>query len=227
MARVGRGARSLHRRVHVEGAVRVVSGQPGACPIVPDGAGPIAPRPSDRHRPVPLRPVPSSTTTSSWRRSTTTSAAAPQNDGLILKVVPDDIMRGLELRKGTIDLVVNDLAPGHRPSARTRRSGCRSSQSPGDGLSVHRPEPARSDSARTCASARRSATPSIARRSSSICAADWPRRPPGILPPVVVGVRAGRVHVHVRSGTGTRAARRGRAIPIPTATVPPPRFSSR
>jgi peptide/nickel transport system substrate-binding protein len=35
----------------------------------------------------------------------------PRNDGLILKVVPDDIMRGLELRKGTIDLVVNDIAP--------------------------------------------------------------------------------------------------------------------
>jgi peptide/nickel transport system substrate-binding protein len=35
----------------------------------------------------------------------------PRNDGVILKVVPDDIMRGLELRKGTMDLDVNDLAP--------------------------------------------------------------------------------------------------------------------
>jgi peptide/nickel transport system substrate-binding protein len=35
----------------------------------------------------------------------------PRNDGLVLKVVPDDIMRGLELRKGTTDLVVNDLTP--------------------------------------------------------------------------------------------------------------------
>ena len=35
----------------------------------------------------------------------------PRNAGLILKVVPDDIMRGLELRKGTIDIVVNDIAP--------------------------------------------------------------------------------------------------------------------
>jgi peptide/nickel transport system substrate-binding protein len=34
-----------------------------------------------------------------------------QNAGVVLKVVPDDIMRGLELRKGTVDLVVNDLAP--------------------------------------------------------------------------------------------------------------------
>lgn len=35
----------------------------------------------------------------------------PLNDGLVLKVVPDDTMRGLELRKGTVDLIVNDLAP--------------------------------------------------------------------------------------------------------------------
>jgi peptide/nickel transport system substrate-binding protein len=35
----------------------------------------------------------------------------PQNRGLVLKVVPDDTMRGLELRKGSVDLVVNDLSP--------------------------------------------------------------------------------------------------------------------
>jgi len=35
----------------------------------------------------------------------------PTNEGIVLKVVPDDTMRGLELRKGTVDLVVNDLAP--------------------------------------------------------------------------------------------------------------------
>jgi peptide/nickel transport system substrate-binding protein len=35
----------------------------------------------------------------------------PANDGLVIKVVPDDTMRGLELRKGTVDLVVNDLSP--------------------------------------------------------------------------------------------------------------------
>ena len=36
---------------------------------------------------------------------------APRNAGLVLKIVPDEIMRGLELRKGTVDLVVNDLTP--------------------------------------------------------------------------------------------------------------------
>ena len=40
-------------------------------------------------------------------------------------------MRGLELRKGTMDLVVNDLAPGHRAPARAATPRCRSSQSPG------------------------------------------------------------------------------------------------
>lgn len=36
---------------------------------------------------------------------------APTNDGLIFKVVPDETMRSLELRKGDVDLVVNDVAP--------------------------------------------------------------------------------------------------------------------
>jgi peptide/nickel transport system substrate-binding protein len=36
---------------------------------------------------------------------------APRNAGLIVRVVPDEVMRGLELRKGTIDLIVNDVSP--------------------------------------------------------------------------------------------------------------------
>jgi peptide/nickel transport system substrate-binding protein len=38
-------------------------------------------------------------------------AGAPKNHGLVVKIVPDDVMRGLELEKGTMDLVINDLAP--------------------------------------------------------------------------------------------------------------------
>jgi peptide/nickel transport system substrate-binding protein len=34
-----------------------------------------------------------------------------RNDGLLFKVVPDATMRALELRKGTVDLVVNELVP--------------------------------------------------------------------------------------------------------------------
>ena len=35
----------------------------------------------------------------------------PSNAGMVMKVIPDDTMRGLELRKGTTDIVVNDLPP--------------------------------------------------------------------------------------------------------------------
>jgi peptide/nickel transport system substrate-binding protein len=35
----------------------------------------------------------------------------PANPGLVLKVIPDDTMRGLELRKKTIDVTVNDMSP--------------------------------------------------------------------------------------------------------------------
>ncbi|MDR1989314.1 MAG: ABC transporter substrate-binding protein [Acidobacteriaceae bacterium] len=35
----------------------------------------------------------------------------PKNDGIILKIVPDEVMRGLEARKGTIDVIVNDISP--------------------------------------------------------------------------------------------------------------------
>jgi peptide/nickel transport system substrate-binding protein len=34
-----------------------------------------------------------------------------RNPGIAIRIVPDDIMEGLELRKGGVDLMVNDLAP--------------------------------------------------------------------------------------------------------------------
>ena len=36
---------------------------------------------------------------------------APKNSGFVFKIVPDETMRGLELRKGDVDLVVNDFGP--------------------------------------------------------------------------------------------------------------------
>lgn len=36
---------------------------------------------------------------------------APANAGVVMKIVPDDTMRGLELRKGTVDVTINDMAP--------------------------------------------------------------------------------------------------------------------
>src|SRR5688572_3374527 len=35
----------------------------------------------------------------------------PRNAGIVMKVIPDDTMRGLELRKGTADVIVNDMPP--------------------------------------------------------------------------------------------------------------------
>jgi peptide/nickel transport system substrate-binding protein len=35
----------------------------------------------------------------------------PNNSGVVMKIIPDDTMRGLELRKGTVDIVINDIAP--------------------------------------------------------------------------------------------------------------------
>jgi peptide/nickel transport system substrate-binding protein len=35
----------------------------------------------------------------------------PRNAGVVFKIIPDDTMRGLELRKGTADLIFNDLPP--------------------------------------------------------------------------------------------------------------------
>jgi peptide/nickel transport system substrate-binding protein len=52
----------------------------------------------------------------------------PANRGVVLKVIPDNIMAGLELRKGVTDIVVNDLPPDivHQldqdPKLRTERS---------------------------------------------------------------------------------------------------------
>jgi peptide/nickel transport system substrate-binding protein len=79
-------------------------------PIAPEGAGPLF-----RDHPIgtgPYRFV-------SYAVDDRLELAAfpeyyggkPRNDGLIFRFVPDEIMRGLELQKGTMDLVVNDIGP--------------------------------------------------------------------------------------------------------------------
>jgi peptide/nickel transport system substrate-binding protein len=79
-------------------------------PIVPDGAGP-----SLRDHPIGTGPYRFVRYTVDDRIELAAFddyyGGRPRNDGVIVRIVPDDIMRGLELRKGTIDLVVNDLAP--------------------------------------------------------------------------------------------------------------------
>ena len=79
-------------------------------PVVPDGAGP-----SLRDHPIGTGPYKFVAYTTDDHVELAAFDAyfggRPKNDGVVLKVVPDDIMRGLELRMGTIDIVVNDLAP--------------------------------------------------------------------------------------------------------------------
>lgn len=78
--------------------------------IVPDGAGPElahAPVGTGPYRLVDHRPD---------DRTVLEAFAdhyrgAPANDGITLRVVPDETMRGLELRKGGVDLIVNDIGP--------------------------------------------------------------------------------------------------------------------
>jgi peptide/nickel transport system substrate-binding protein len=79
-------------------------------PIVPDGAGPAF-----RDHPIGTGPYRFARYLTDDRlelsRFDDYFGGRPKNDGLVLRIVPDDIMRGLELRKGTMDIVVNDLAP--------------------------------------------------------------------------------------------------------------------
>jgi peptide/nickel transport system substrate-binding protein len=79
-------------------------------PVVPDGSG-------DRMRTVPVGTGPYRFVRYDPDDKVILSAfdgfwkGEPANAGLIVKVIPDDTMRGLDLRKGSTDLVVNDLPP--------------------------------------------------------------------------------------------------------------------
>jgi peptide/nickel transport system substrate-binding protein len=54
----------------------------------------------------------------------------PRNDGLLFKVVPDEVMRGLELRKRAMDVVVNDVSPDILHQLK-RDAGLQTSTAPG------------------------------------------------------------------------------------------------
>lgn len=78
--------------------------------IVPDGTGPAAARQPIGSGPYRLAEfVPDDHVT--LAPFTRAYGGAPRNAGLLFRVVPDDTMRGLELRKGSVDLVINDLSP--------------------------------------------------------------------------------------------------------------------
>jgi peptide/nickel transport system substrate-binding protein len=96
-------------------------------PIGPDGAGP-----SFRDQPIGTGPYKFVSYAVDDRLELAAFAdyygGRPRNDGVVFRFVPDDIMRGLELRKGTMDLVINDIAPDivhqleRAPTLRTARS---------------------------------------------------------------------------------------------------------
>jgi len=79
-------------------------------PIAPDGAGD-----SFRDHPIGTGPYQFVSYAADDRLELAAFAdyydGRPRNDGLVFRFVPDEIMRGLELRKGTMDLVVNDIGP--------------------------------------------------------------------------------------------------------------------
>jgi len=95
--------------------------------IVPDGAGhsfnthPIGTGPYKFVRHVTDERVEMAAFDQYW-------GGPPANRGVVLKVIPDNIMAGLELRKGVTDVVVNDLPPDivyqleRDPKLRTERS---------------------------------------------------------------------------------------------------------
>ncbi|MEP7310362.1 MAG: ABC transporter substrate-binding protein [Acidobacteriota bacterium] len=79
-------------------------------PIAPDGAGPLF-----REHPIGTGPYRFVSYAVDDRLELEAFdgyyGGRPANDGLVFRFVPDEIMRGLELRKGTMDLVVNDIGP--------------------------------------------------------------------------------------------------------------------
>jgi peptide/nickel transport system substrate-binding protein len=79
-------------------------------PVVPDGAGeslrtfPIGTGPYRFGRYVLDEQVELTAFEGYWD-------GLPQNAGVVLRIIPDETMRGLELRKGTADITVNDVSP--------------------------------------------------------------------------------------------------------------------
>jgi peptide/nickel transport system substrate-binding protein len=98
-------------------------------PIVPEGSG-------DRMRPFPIGTGPYRFVRSDSDDSVVLAAfgdfwkGPPVNAGVVVKVIPDDTMRGLDLRKGATDLVINDL-PADVVHQLTRDGSFRVAPSPG------------------------------------------------------------------------------------------------
>ena len=176
--------------------------------IVKNGSGAANARSADRHRALQAGVVQAGRPRSSSTRFDGYFDGPAKNSGVVLKVVPDDTMRGLELRKGAVDLVVNDVAPDIVWQMQ-REGKLQIATGPGHRLRLHRPEPEGSDAAAAsrCGKAigyaiDRDAIVKYLRRGFASTAV-------GHHAADVVGVPARRVRLPLRPGGGEAAARRG------------------
>ena len=126
-------------------------------------------------------------------------------------------MRGLELRKRTSDLVVNDLAPDM--VYQLEKEGLRLDKVTGRRLPVRRVQSSRSRSCRTFGCATRSATPSIGRPLSTTCAAASRPSATSMLPPDQLGVSSPTCSCSTTTRHARRRCSTRPAIPTPTATA--------
>ena len=110
-ARQRHGTRSVHRRVQAEGSARRSFPINLVMGIVQAGLGRGERTGADRHRPVPAGRVHAGRSRRPRGFAGLLRRARRAIAACVLKVIPDDTMRGLELRKGTVDLIVNDLSP--------------------------------------------------------------------------------------------------------------------
>ena len=188
-------------------------------PIAPDGAGP-----SLRDHPIGTGPYKFVSHAVDDRLELAAFddyyGGRPRNDGIIFRFVPDDIMRGLELRKGTMDLVINDIAPDivHQLE---RQPSLQKVQSPGTdyqyiGLNLRDPilRDLRVRQALAYAIDYQAIIEYLRRGLASPAV--------GIIPPVAWVFEPNVFSFTHDPGAGETSARRRRAIRIPTATVPPP-----
>ena len=213
--------RPLHRRVHAEGAVRLVSRQPRDAGIVPDGAGAALARPPDRHGPVPLRRVRGRRPRRARARSTATTAGRRSNDGARRsRSCPTTSCAASSCARARSTSSSTTCRPTSCTSSRAT-AGCSRDQSPGidyQYIGLNLRDPVLAD-----VRVRQALGYAIDRQAIVDVPAPRPRRAGRRHPAAaVVGVRARRVPLHVRPGEGARACSTRPATPIPTATARAP-----
>ena len=223
--RFRRRPRPAHGRIRLNAAVRIVFDQPrrprlcrpapdASCAIIPSARARISSSAIRRRRPA-----------SSSAPSAIIFDGLPRNLGIVLKIVPDDIMRGLELRKAHVDLVVNDIPPDM--AYQLEKEGLALTTSPGVELPVPRVQLARSDPEGCSSPSRDGPRDRSAGASSIICAADSRRRRSTSSAAHQLGHRTRRLRCSTTILSAPDSSSTKPAIPIPTATARGPRMLCR